>query len=132
MEAKTKNPNNPVVWFEIYVDNMDRAKKFYEAVLNIDMDDMADPNDPKVKMYSFPKQMDKPDASGAIVKTEGFKPGGNGTIVYFGSQDCAVEEARVSGSGGKILKGKMPIGEYGFMSLCIDTEGNTFGLHSMK
>lgn len=132
MEAKSKNPNNPVVWFEIYVEDMERAKKFYEAVLEIKMDDMADPNDPEVKMYSFPMQMDKPNASGAIVKMEGFKPGGNGTIVYFDSQDCAVEEARVPGSGGKIFKGKIPIGQYGFMSLCVDTEGNTFGLHSMK
>ena len=131
MEATPQNINNPVVWFEIYVDDIDRAKNFYETVLGIKMNDMADPNDSEIKMYSFPMQMDKPNASGALVKMEGFKPGGNGTIVYFDSQDCGVEEARVPGSGGKIFKGKMQIGEYGFMSLCIDTEGNKFGLHSM-
>jgi predicted enzyme related to lactoylglutathione lyase len=27
--------NNPVVWFEIYVQDMERAKSFYEAVLAI-------------------------------------------------------------------------------------------------
>ena len=132
MEATPQNINNPVVWFEIYVDDIDRAKNFYETVLGIKMNDMPDPNDSEIKMYSFPMQMDKPNASGALVRMEGFKPGGNGTIVYFDSQDCGVEEARVRGSGGKILKGKMQIGEYGFMSLCIDTEGNTFGLHSMQ
>ena len=132
MEAKNINSNNPVVWFEIYVDDINRAKKFYETVLDIKMENMADPNDSEVSMYSFPMQMDKPNASGAIVKMEGFKPGGNGTVVYFDSGDCAIEEARVPESGGKILKAKMQIGEHGFMSLCIDTEGNTFGIHSMQ
>lgn len=46
--------------------------------------------------------------------------------------DCDIEQARVEGAGGKIFKGKMAIGEHGFMSLCTDTEGNMFGLHSMK
>lgn len=27
--------NNPVIWFEIYVEDMDRAKKFYEALRTI-------------------------------------------------------------------------------------------------
>jgi hypothetical protein len=76
--------------------------------------------------------MEKPYASGALVKMEGFKPGGNGTIVYFDSENCSIEEERISASGGKIFQSKTQIGEYGFMCLCIDTEGNTFGLHSMK
>jgi predicted enzyme related to lactoylglutathione lyase len=35
-------------------------------------------------------------------------------------------------AGGKILKSKMAIGEFGFISLIMDTEGNTIGLHSRK
>jgi len=30
--------NNPVVWFEIYVQDMARAKKFYEAVLQVKLE----------------------------------------------------------------------------------------------
>jgi uncharacterized protein len=52
--------------------------------------------------------------------------------VYFGSEDCAIEESRVTEAGGKVMKPKMSIGEYGYISLCVDTEGNVFGLHSMK
>ena len=63
---------------------------------------------------------------------EGVAPGGNSTIVYFTSIDCSVEESRVAAAGGKIFKPKMSIGEHGFMSLCSDTEGNMFGIHSMK
>jgi predicted enzyme related to lactoylglutathione lyase len=132
MEQQTTNPNNPVVWFEIYVDDLSRAKKFYETVLSVTMSEMPDASHQELKMVAFPMQMNKPNAGGALVKMEGVKAGGNSTIVYFASADCATEEGRVEKAGGKIFKKKMSIGEYGFMSLCTDTEGNTFGIASMK
>ncbi|NOT48896.1 MAG: VOC family protein, partial [Acidobacteria bacterium] len=67
-----------------------------------------------------------------LVQMAGVPSGGNSTLVYFVSQDCAVEEGRVAGAGGSIFKPKMSIGPYGFISLCTDTEGNMFGVHSMK
>ena len=39
---------NPVVWFEIYVEDMERATKFYEEVLKIKFQDMSDPTDTSV------------------------------------------------------------------------------------
>jgi len=132
MEIQNKNPNNPVVWFEIYVDDIARAIKFYEAVLDIKLENMPDPSDQELKMASFPMQQNRPNASGALIQMEGMKAGGNSTIVYFSCLDCAFEEGRVPTAGGKVFKNKMPIGEYGFMSLCTDTEGNMFGLHSME
>ena len=53
-------------------------------------------------------------------------------MVYFSVEDCAVEEARVIKAGGKLLRPKFSIGEFGFVSLCEDIEGNQFGLNSMK
>ena len=132
MEQQAKIPNNPVVWFEIYVDDLSRARKFYEMVFSVTMTEMPDTTNEGIEMVMFPMQMDKPNASGGLVKMEGFKAGGNSTIVYFDSADCATEEARVEKAGGKIFKKKMSIGEHGFMSLCTDTEGNMFGIHSMK
>ena len=58
-------------------------------------------------------------------------PGAGGTLVYFTCTDCSVEEARVEKAGGKILQPKMSIGEHGFCSIVMDTEGNPIGLHSM-
>jgi predicted enzyme related to lactoylglutathione lyase len=55
-----------------------------------------------------------------------------GTIVYFECEDSAVEGARVAGAGGRIHREKMSIGQYGFIVLAVDTEGNMIGLHSMK
>ena len=55
-----------------------------------------------------------------------------GTIVYFGTEDCTAEESRVSDAGGQVINPKMSIGEFGWVSVCMDTEGNLFGLSSMK
>jgi hypothetical protein len=61
----------------------------------------------------------------------GVASGGTGTLVYFGCTDCAVEGSRVAAAGGKVHREKMSIGEYGFIVLAVDTEGNVFGLHSL-
>jgi uncharacterized protein len=119
---------NSVRWFEIYVQDMNRAKKFYETVFNVKLERL---NTPDVEIWSFPMQMDQMGTSGALVKMEGFPSGGNSTIVYFACTDCAVEEGRVEKIGGRIQKRKTSIGEYGYISLVYDTEGNMIGLHSM-
>lgn len=124
--------SNPVGWFEIYVTDMQRAKDFYESVLNVQLGELGDPNDDSVVMKSFPADMEKYGASGALVKMEGFPVGGNSVLVYFACDDCAVEESRVESAGGKVEKAKFSIGEYGFISLAVDTEGNMFGLHSLS
>ncbi len=123
---------NPVVWFEIYVEDMLRATAFYEQVLNLKLEDMSDPTNLSMQMRAFPGDMQSHGTGGTLVKTEGMKPGGSNVVVYFGCEDCSVEEGRVEAAGGKVLQSKMAIGEYGFCSLVNDTEGNTIGLHSMK
>jgi hypothetical protein len=120
---------NPVGWFEIYVQDMNRAKAFYEAVLQTKLDHLPAPD---LEMWGFPGEPGGLGAGGSLVRMEGFPSGGNSTLVYFMCEDCAVEEGRVVASGGRIQKPKMSIGQYGFISLALDTEGNMFGLHSMK
>ena len=83
-------------------------------------------------MKGFVTDMDCYGSGGALVKREGAKPTTGGTIVYFGAEDCAVEESRVEAAGGKVMQPKMSIGEYGFVSVCMDTEGNLFGLSSIQ
>lgn len=118
---------NPVVWFEIYVEDMARARAFYEAVLQVTLTRL---NNPELELWGFPMGMDQPGAGGALVKMPGFTPGRGGTLVYFGSADCAVVAERVVRAGGRIQQPKMSIGEYGFIVLAYDTEGNLFGLHT--
>ena len=120
---------NPVGWFEIYVQDASRARRFYETVLESKLERLPGSD---LEMWAFPMQNGGPGAAGSLVKINGVPSGGNSTLVYFMCDDCAIEEGRVKSSGGKIQKAKMSIGEYGFISLAIDTEGNMFGLHSMK
>lgn len=119
---------NPVRWFEIYVQDMPRAKSFYESVLQIKLEKLDSPD---MEMWFFPMQGEQPGASGSLVRMESVPSGGNSTLVYFGCEDCAVEAARVESSGGTLHRGKFSIGQYGFIALAIDTEGNMIGLHSM-
>jgi len=124
--------NNPVNWFEIYVQNTGRAKAFYQAVLKMDLERLDAPGPGVSEMWMFPSEENAMGATGALVKMEGGPSNGNSVIVYFSCDDCGIEAKRVPSAGGKIVKNKFAIGKYGFIALASDTEGNMFGLHSMK
>lgn len=121
---------NPVGWFEIYVDDMNRAKTFYQAVFQ--RGEFLKISDGETEMYAFPFIENEINSSGALVKTNHMKPGLGGIIIYFTCEDCAVEEQRTANYGGKVIKSKFSIGDYGFVSIIQDTEGNIIGLHSQK
>jgi uncharacterized protein len=69
--------DNPVNWFEIYVQDMVRARSFYEAVFGVQL-------------------------------------------------------TRLEGTQFEIETGKKSVGQYGYIGLVIDTEGNIIGLHSLQ
>ena len=119
---------NPVRWFEIYVQDMARARRFYESVFQLTLRKL---DSPALEIWGFPSEMNQYGSSGALVKMEGVSPGGS-TLVYFACDDCAVEAARAEQAGGRIQRAKMSIGEYGHIALVTDTEGNMIGLHSMQ
>jgi uncharacterized protein len=125
-----KQAMNPVVWFEIYVQDMQRAKAFYETVFGHKLTKIDNPG---LEMLGFPSEFSAFGCSGALVKMDGVggQPKGLGTMVYFGSEDCA-ELEKIQQAGGKLIKGKESIGQYGFIVIAEDTEGNVIGLHSMK
>lgn len=122
---------NAVGWFDIFVDDLDRAVGFYEAVLGGNLEPMGDPTG-ESQMMAFTADMGVYGAAGALTKAPHGRPSVGGTIIYFMSEDVAVEQARVEGAGGKVIRPKFSIGAFGFVSLCMDTEGNMFGLNSLK
>jgi uncharacterized protein len=122
---------NAIGWFDLYVDNLDRAVAFYEAVFERTLEPIGDPTG-ETAMRAFPSNMQAYGASGALVKSPHARPGVGGTLLYFSVDDCAVTEARVVAAKGTLVRPKFSIGEFGWVSLCIDTEGNMFGLSSMK
>ncbi|MBV2130831.1 VOC family protein [Arsukibacterium indicum] len=129
--------HNPVVHFEIYVNDMARAKAFYQALFEIELVQMPSPTpEMEMDMWFFP--MDKENgmnyygAGGSLVKMAGYTPGSGGTLVYFGCDDCGVTADRAAAHGGSVHQHKMSIGDHGFCAVVRDTEGNLIGLHSMQ
>lgn len=122
---------NAIGWFDIYVSDMERAVAFYETLLKQKLEKIEDPTG-ETQMMSFPVDMSTYGASGALVKSNYARPGVGGTMIYFNVEDCSTEESRVVSVGGKVVRPKFAIGKFGWVTLCEDTEGNMFGLNSMK
>lgn len=119
---------NPVGWFEIYVQDMDRAKAFYSAVFGYAFTRLESP----IELWAFPMLPNGGGATGALAKIDGCGPSGNNVIIYFSCHDCGVEAAKAVAAGGQIHKPRFSIGQYGYIALVVDSEGNMIGLHSMK
>ncbi|MEM9687127.1 MAG: VOC family protein [Bacteroidota bacterium] len=121
---------NMVGWFEIPVRDMDRAKKFYEEVFQISIQ-VQNFND--LLMGWFPWAEGKTGASGSLVlHEEHYTPSAtDGTLIYFSSEDVAIELDRIESAGGKVIQPKTQISEdVGYMGIFIDSEGNRIALHS--
>ncbi|SRR5690606_5521482 len=127
---------NIICWFEIYVANMDRAKKFYQEVLGTNFQDATEMPDVSAQFkMSFFSNPENQGVNGALIEMEGAKEGKSNcvnTMVYFPCMDCSVQEQRVVPAGGKVIRSKFSLGQFGFSSICEDSEGNPFGLYSME
>ncbi len=124
-----------VGWFEVPVQNMNRAVKFYNEVFQIDI---------KVQVFGpttmgwfpFAENKNATGASGSLIHNpEHYRPSDQGTLVYFNSRsgDLNDELSRIEAAGGEILKPKTHISEeHGYMALFKDVEGNRVALYSTK
>jgi predicted enzyme related to lactoylglutathione lyase len=116
-------------WFELAVDDLDRARRFYETVLGIQL---RPETLGQMPMAMFPSGGG--DAvGGALVRDERRRPGAVGTLVYLNANgkldECA---ARIEKAGGKVVLPRTDIGEPGHIVLLLDTEGNQVGLHAER
>lgn len=123
--------SNTINWFEIPVSDFNRAKKFYETIIDGEMQEMPMS---AFTMGFFPSTPGNGKLSGAIIKGDGYKPSADGTIVYLNCEpDLSATLNRVEKAGGKILVPKTEIApEHGYYAFIMDTEGNKVGLHSQN
>lgn len=122
--------SNAISWFEIPAKNYEKAKMFYNTVLDIEIKDAPMPEG---KYGMFPYDNDNNGVGGGLVEMEGYNPSAAGVTVYLnGGDDLNSPLGRVESAGGKVVMPKTDIGENGFMAQFIDTEGNKVALHSWK
>ena len=118
---------NTAVWFDVPAKNLERAVGFYSSVLgcNISIHEF-----PGGKIGVFPHE--GTEVGGCIFQDENFKPSESGLLVYFNVQGrLAGATQQAEANGGKIVIDNESIGEHGFRSVVIDSEGNKIALHSM-
>jgi hypothetical protein len=118
---------NVAGWFEIPVQDLDRAQRFYEGVLGVEL--TRSERGP-LQMAMFPIAHHAPGTCGALVKAEGYVPSHLGTLVYFSVEDIEATLARVEAGGGTPLSPRTSIGDYGYIAHFEDSEGNRVALHS--
>jgi predicted enzyme related to lactoylglutathione lyase len=121
---------NPVTWFEIYVDDLARAKQFYETVFACTL--VPEQTDGSFEALRFPGAMPGSGAMGALMKHPMRKPSLEGTMVYFHCDDCDQKLRLAQENGGQIFRSKWSIGDDGYIAIIGDTEGNAIGLHSFQ
>ena len=121
--------DNPVIWFEIPVSDLERAIGFYEAIFDIHLQPM---DLDELKMAFFPMKQDAPNATGALVyHKDMYWPSHEGPLLYFTVHDIDAVLDRVRKQGSRIFQnGKKEIGEFGFAAYFEDSEGNRIALHS--
>jgi len=116
-------------WFEIPTTDLDRASRFYEAVLGATVKrEHFDGTGTQMAVF----QGDEASVRGALIVDERRKPAADGALVYLHARDLDASLARIEKAGGNVVMPKTDIGPPGFIALVRDTEGNVVGLHTPR
>ncbi|MBN8822189.1 MULTISPECIES: VOC family protein [unclassified Spirosoma] len=115
---------NWVQWFEIPVYQFDKAKAFYEAIFQVELQvvDLG-----ALTMAMFPPEI----ASGALCQGEWYHPSSDGVTLHVSVADIDKALQQVEPLGGHVLQAKKQISaELGYMALINDCEGNRLALRA--
>jgi len=123
---------NALNWFEIPVEDIERAQEFYEGIFDFEMAPLQEMEG--MKMVGFPIDMESGKVSGALAESENHFPSEEGSVIYLNANpDIQLILDRIEDLGGEILMPKTQISpEIGYMAFFIDSEGNRVGLHAQN
>lgn len=126
-DTKVMKTSNPVVYFEIPVNDLERAEQFYAAVFNFSFEkEIID----HYEMALFPFEEKNSGITGALAKGDVYKPSKNGVIIYFKTENIDETLQKAQQHGGKLLYPKKIDAKYGFaIAEFEDSEGNRIALH---
>jgi predicted enzyme related to lactoylglutathione lyase len=120
--------NNTICWADIPVLDLDRAIRFYSAVLGTKV---MKESGPGFEFGLLPHTQN--NVSGCLCRMDDSRPSEHGPLLYLsveGRLDAAIRAARES--GGRVVKDKQQIGPHGHRAVIVDTEGNRIALHSQQ
>lgn len=130
---KIGEKTNALNWFEIPVNDMKRAKKFYEDILEISMQE-HEMNNINMAFFPFDPEMQSGKVSGALTYSANgdIKPGSDGPVIYLNANpEIQKVVDRIEKAGGKVIMPKTQINkDVGYMAFFMDTEGNRLALHA--
>jgi predicted enzyme related to lactoylglutathione lyase len=117
---------NQIVWCDIPVLDLDRAVKFYSAVLG-----QAVKKQDFLGMTIGVLPHNDGEVGACLFTSADEKPSDKGAMIYLNA-DGRLDDAlsAVTLNGGKIVQQKHPIGPFGFRAIVLDSEGNRIALHS--
>lgn len=118
--------NNIVTWFELPVNDFDRAKEFYENVLEISLTELEIEG---FKTLTFP--FDGCNVSGSLIKNQSNEPCQSAILYFNAGQKLSPVLERVKMNNGKIVMETMPI-KSGFIAHILDSEGNRIALFALE
>jgi len=132
VERPREVPSHPghhhVVWFDIPVRDIDRAVRFYSAVLGTPL--KKEQAGPGVAIATLPRA----DGSigGSLVQNMDAHPSESGPLLYLNAHGRLDEAVGVVEQfGGRVLAAQHSIAPFGFRAIVLDSEGNRIALHSM-
>ena len=120
-----------VVWVEIPVEDLRRAKAFYRQLFDLpDTEEVNDGTRSTTTLFQNP-QSGGPGLS--LNQTANFKPSDKGPLIYLSTgDDLNLTLSKVEAAGGKIVETKTSMGTAGDYATFLDTEGNLLALYSYE
>ena len=116
-----------VVWFDLPVADLERASRFYAAVLGIEV------SPAKAGNFTFAVLEHGPDGNGGCLIPNAKEVSAAGILVYMNVEGRIRDAvAQMQKHGGRVLKAIESIGPHGCRAIVLDSEGNRIALHSSK
>ena len=111
-----------LVHFEIAADDLDKLASFYRETLGWTIE----PGSPESQEYLLIATGGEDDAPGGGMMKKMVPE--QGLLNYYGVANIEEFNAKVRENGGQVVMEKMPVPGMGYFSVCLDPEGNPFGL----
>ena len=121
---------NPIVWVDIPVKNLNRAMRFYSAVLDLTL---KKEEFPTLSIGLVPQRPGEVGVCLFPYSEDDHQPSLHGPLIYLNCEGRLAEALEeVERCDGRVLKGRHSIGGMGWRAIVVDTEGNRIALHSRE